>query len=104
MHMHISFYFVWLKFCGFELIGSQSLNNFSLFFRWEAGPKHIDGVWAPWWYEGVHKSTGFKTENKYPKVLFTPCSLLLKIINLVLLVLIVNFLRLMNYQSSERAL
>ncbi|XP_056699647.1 branched-chain-amino-acid aminotransferase-like protein 1 isoform X2 [Spinacia oleracea] len=35
--------------------------------KWEAGPKHIDGVWAPWWYEGVHKSTGFKTENKYPK-------------------------------------
>ncbi|XP_074292767.1 branched-chain-amino-acid aminotransferase-like protein 1 [Silene latifolia] len=35
--------------------------------KWEAGPKPIDGVWAPWWYESVHKSTGFKTERKYPK-------------------------------------
>ena len=37
-------------------------------FRWEAGPKPIDGVWAPWWYDSAHKSTGFKTERGYPKV------------------------------------
>ncbi|CAO2836770.1 unnamed protein product [Amaranthus hypochondriacus] len=36
--------------------------------KWEAGPKPIDGVWAPWWYDSVHKSTGFKTERGYPKV------------------------------------
>ncbi|CAO2836769.1 unnamed protein product [Amaranthus hypochondriacus] len=35
--------------------------------KWEAGPKPIDGVWAPWWYDSVHKSTGFKTERGYPK-------------------------------------
>ncbi|KAK3200345.1 hypothetical protein Dsin_023760 [Dipteronia sinensis] len=34
--------------------------------RWEAGPKPIDGVWAPWWYESVHKSTGFTPARKYP--------------------------------------
>lgn len=35
--------------------------------KWEAGPKPIDGIWAPWWYGSVHKSTGFKTEHRYPK-------------------------------------
>ncbi len=28
--------------------------------RWEAGPRHEDGVWAPWWYGNVHRSTGFQ--------------------------------------------
>lgn len=26
---------------------------------WPAGPKAEDGVWAPYWYHAVHKSTGF---------------------------------------------
>lgn len=26
---------------------------------WEAGPRPEDGVWAPYWYANVHKSTGF---------------------------------------------
>jgi hypothetical protein len=26
---------------------------------WEAGPRPEDGVWAPHWYAGVHRSTGF---------------------------------------------
>ncbi|KAJ3698087.1 hypothetical protein LUZ61_001792 [Rhynchospora tenuis] len=34
--------------------------------RWEAGPKEYDGVWAPWWYKGVHKSTCFFKPRKYP--------------------------------------
>jgi hypothetical protein len=28
--------------------------------RWEAGPRPEDGVWAPWWYGNVHRSTGFQ--------------------------------------------
>ncbi|KAL2942226.1 Branched-chain-amino-acid aminotransferase-like protein 2 [Bienertia sinuspersici] len=35
--------------------------------KWKAGSKPIDGSWAPWWYGSVHKSTGFKTERRYPK-------------------------------------
>uniref|UniRef100_A0A251K7I8 Branched-chain-amino-acid aminotransferase-like protein 1 n=1 Tax=Manihot esculenta TaxID=3983 RepID=A0A251K7I8_MANES len=35
--------------------------------RWEAGPKPIDGVWAPWWYKSVHQSTGFNQARKYPQ-------------------------------------
>lgn len=26
---------------------------------WERGPRPEDGVWAPYWYESVHDSTGF---------------------------------------------
>lgn len=26
---------------------------------WRAGPREEDGVWAPFWYHQVHKSTGF---------------------------------------------
>ncbi|CAJ2628648.1 branched-chain-amino-acid aminotransferase-like protein 2-like [Trifolium pratense] len=34
---------------------------------WEAGPKPIDGLWAPWWYKNVHKSTCFTEQTKYPQ-------------------------------------
>ncbi|MBX2946216.1 MAG: sulfotransferase family protein [Cyclobacteriaceae bacterium] len=29
---------------------------------WAAGPKPYDGVWAPYWYANVHKSTGFEKQ------------------------------------------
>lgn len=28
--------------------------------QWEAGPRPEDGVWAPYWYDNVHRSTGFQ--------------------------------------------
>ncbi|XP_076936060.1 branched-chain-amino-acid aminotransferase-like protein 2 [Bidens hawaiensis] len=34
--------------------------------KWEAGPKSVDGAWAPWWYKSVHKSTGFSRVVNYP--------------------------------------
>lgn len=34
--------------------------NFDLdMLQWEAGARPEDGVWAKYWYAGVHKSTGF---------------------------------------------
>jgi hypothetical protein len=27
--------------------------------NWQAGPRVEDGVWAPYWYHAVHRSTGF---------------------------------------------
>ena len=27
--------------------------------QWPAGPKPEDGAWAPYWYDNVHRSTGF---------------------------------------------
>jgi hypothetical protein len=34
--------------------------------RWPAGPHPEDGIWAPYWYHTVHRSTGFErpTEAK----------------------------------------
>lgn len=31
---------------------------------WEAGARKEDGVWAPYWYKNVHKTTGFKKQSK----------------------------------------
>ena len=28
--------------------------------QWPAGPRPEDGVWAPYWYNNVHRSTGFR--------------------------------------------
>jgi hypothetical protein len=28
--------------------------------KWPAGPRDSDGIWAPYWYEAVWKSTGFE--------------------------------------------
>ena len=27
--------------------------------NWDAGPREEDGVWAKYWYQSVHESTGF---------------------------------------------
>jgi hypothetical protein len=38
--------------------------------HWEAGPRAEDGVWAPHWYDAVHKSTGFapyKAKTGFPE-------------------------------------
>jgi hypothetical protein len=32
--------------------------------KWEAGPRPEDGVWAKYWYAGVHQSTGFQVYQK----------------------------------------
>ncbi|XP_020108589.1 branched-chain-amino-acid aminotransferase-like protein 2 isoform X1 [Ananas comosus] len=34
--------------------------------RWESGPREFDGIWAPWWYGSVHKSTSFSKPRAYP--------------------------------------
>lgn len=34
--------------------------------KWDAGPKAVDGLWAPWWYKNVHKSTCFTSAREYP--------------------------------------
>jgi hypothetical protein len=36
---------------------------------WPAGPKLYDGVWAPYWYGGVHRSTGFQPYEEVEVVL-----------------------------------
>lgn len=48
--------------------------------RWPAGPRPEDGIWAKHWYEGVHRSTGFRPyvpkTGRFPdelKPLFDEC-------------------------------
>lgn len=31
---------------------------------WPVGPKSVDGLWAPYWYDEVHKSSGFSSGEK----------------------------------------
>jgi hypothetical protein len=31
--------------------------------HWPAGPKFYDGVWAKYWYDNVHRSTGFEKQK-----------------------------------------
>jgi hypothetical protein len=33
---------------------------------WPAGPRDTDGVWAPYWYDGVRASTGFGPYREKP--------------------------------------
>ncbi|MEW5319325.1 MAG: hypothetical protein WDW38_010484 [Sanguina aurantia] len=40
----------------------------SAMLRWPAGPKPFDGVWAPWWYSNTHKSTGFGSGVRDPRL------------------------------------
>jgi hypothetical protein len=33
---------------------------------WPPGPRASDGIWAPWWYTAVEKSTGFEAPRDTP--------------------------------------
>jgi hypothetical protein len=39
--------------------------------HWPPGPKPYDGVWAPYWYSKVHRSTGFESPMTTPPPLAT---------------------------------
>jgi hypothetical protein len=43
-----------------ELCARLGLDFDEAMLSWPAGPKREDGVWAPHWYDGVHKSTGWQ--------------------------------------------
>lgn len=42
-----------------ELCRRLGLSPDAAMLTWQAGPKPEDGVWAPYWYEAVHRSTGW---------------------------------------------
>ncbi len=37
--------------------------------QWPAGPKKEDGIWAKYWYDNVHKSTGFEMQKTSSRAL-----------------------------------
>ena len=43
-----------------ELCARLDLEFEDAMLSWPPGPKPEDGVWAPHWYDGVHKSTGWQ--------------------------------------------
>ena len=43
-----------------ELCSRLGLAFDEAMLSWPAGPKPEDGVWAPHWYHGVHRSTGWQ--------------------------------------------
>jgi hypothetical protein len=43
-----------------ELCRRLGLRFDDAMLHWQAGPRPEDGVWAPHWYAGVHRSTGFE--------------------------------------------
>lgn len=42
-----------------SLCSSLEIDFTDRMLSWDAGPRPEDGVWAPYWYHAVHKSTGF---------------------------------------------
>lgn len=46
-----------------ELCNSLGLAFLSEMMHWPAGPKPYDGIWARYWYENVHKTTGFEVQQ-----------------------------------------
>jgi sulfotransferase family protein len=43
-----------------ELCRRLGLRFEEAMLRWKPGPRPEDGVWAPHWYDSVHRSTGFE--------------------------------------------
>lgn len=43
-----------------KICDAMSIPFYDSMLSWQPGPKPEDGVWAPYWYENVHKSTGFQ--------------------------------------------
>ena len=42
------------------LCSALGLSFADAMLSWPRGPKLVDGVWAPHWYNAVHRSTGFE--------------------------------------------
>ncbi len=50
-----------------KLCSALGIPYYKTMLSWKAGSKKEDGVWAKYWYENVHQSTGFemqKTSNR----------------------------------------
>jgi len=41
----------------------------SAMIKWSAGARKEDGVWAKYWYENVHRSTGWEKQRKKDRIL-----------------------------------
>ena len=46
-----------------QLCAAISISFSDAMLHWPAGPKKEDGVWAKYWYDNVHRSTGFEKQK-----------------------------------------
>jgi hypothetical protein len=46
-----------------RLCGHVGIDFDERMLRWPAGPRASDGVWAPYWYQAVERSTGFEAPS-----------------------------------------
>jgi hypothetical protein len=46
-----------------QLCSTLQISFTEKMLHWPAGPKSYDGVWAKYWYDNVHKSTGFEKQK-----------------------------------------
>lgn len=52
-----------------QLCQALEIPFYSSMLHWPPGPKKEDGVWAKFWYENVHRSTGFEKQKTSNRVL-----------------------------------
>lgn len=46
-----------------KLCAALGIDFYEEMLHWIAGPKPYDGVWAKYWYDNVHKTTGFQLQQ-----------------------------------------
>ena len=49
-----------------QLCHHLKLNFFDSMLSWSAEPREEDGIWAKYWYQSLHKSTGFQPYQAKP--------------------------------------
>ena len=47
----------------YKLCEYLGVEFFDAMLNWDAGPRSEDGIWAKYWYQSVHHSTGFTSNN-----------------------------------------
>lgn len=52
-----------------QLCNALSIKFDEAMLHWQAGAKPYDGVWAKYWYDNVHQSTGFKKQQTSERTL-----------------------------------
>lgn len=53
-----------------KLCEHLGIEFFDEMLNWDAGPRSEDGIWAKYWYQSVHQSTGFTSNSpkgQFPK-------------------------------------
>ncbi|MGI8949969.1 MAG: hypothetical protein ACR2FN_00145 [Chitinophagaceae bacterium] len=52
-----------------NLCDALEIKFYKEMLHWQAGPKKYDGIWAKYWYQNVHQSTGFEKQKTSERIL-----------------------------------